>query len=121
MNIGPVREETTSTGYGTVVLFPGVTDVSSSQTPFAAHVARQVLSYPSFQEHVKSFVEGSVAEYLLKRMATEATKMDDPFGAIYLSELKPDLVRRNDVNRIRRFSHIRDISDDISFTDGLDD
>lgn len=122
MTAKPLREETTSTSsYGVVVPFQKGIDVSSSQSPFAVNIARQVLAHPGFQAQVKSIVEANIAEYLVKQLATESPKIDDPFDAIYIAALMPDRVHPTALQRVNVFEHIQDISEQISFNDGLDD
>ena len=49
-------------------------------------------------------------------------KIDDPFGALYICDLQPDRVNRTDLMMLSRLaSRIHDLSDEISFNDGMDD
>ena len=43
--------------------------------------------------------------------------VDDPFDAVYSSELKRDVLLPGDVENIVKYSKIKDLSDTISFKD----
>lgn len=45
----------------------------------------------------------------------------DPFDAIFICDLRPDPVSRQDVERISRFSGIEDLSHKVQFDDEWDD
>jgi len=123
MNTNPIRQgtsATTSTTSGEVLLFPGIKDISSSQSPFVSRITRQILSHADFQTRIKSIVETNVTEYLLKKLTAESAIIGNPFDAIYLSKLMPDSVGRQDLQRIKAFTNIRDLSGEILFADDLD-
>ncbi len=46
---------------------------------------------------------------------------DDPFDAVYISELRPDEVEKADIMAFLQHSDIVDLSDTISFVDEWED
>ncbi len=76
---------------------------------------------PNFQRHFKSLVESAVFDATIKARFLDVKEIDDPFDAIYLAELTPDDIHTADLDRIARYSSIKDLSDTISFDDGWED
>lgn len=70
---------------------------------------------------MKQAIESSIFEVLARHLIANQKVEDSPFDAIYLADLTPDPVIREDLLRIERFANIVDISADITFADGWDD
>jgi hypothetical protein len=69
----------------------------------------------------KSIIESAVLDAHMKNNLYDLKRVDDPFDAIYFSELMPDRLKLADINKISTYSGIVDLSDSISFDDGWDD
>lgn len=60
-------------------------------------------------------------EILIKEKLLENEWDINPFGSIYLCDLQPDNVDYSRIEKIKMFANIEDLSDSISFNDGMDD
>jgi hypothetical protein len=58
---------------------------------------------------------------MIKERILGKTQDANPFGSLYLCDLKPDIIEFATIDQIKLFSNIRDISDTITFNDGMDD
>lgn len=79
------------------------------------------LKMPEFEEHLKGMMEAAVINAWIKVRLFDIQSQDDPFDAIYFSELTPDRVTKRAISRFQKYSQIRDLSDTISFVDEWDD
>ena len=66
---------------------------------------------------LKTLIESITLNVLIQKRFEETLGVDDPFDAIYLSELRPDDIGQNDIRKIVSYSRIKDISDSIKFDD----
>jgi hypothetical protein len=69
----------------------------------------------------KEAIEAIVYEILIKEKLIRQERYINPFGSVYLCDLKPDSIDYAAVERIKLFSEIKDLSDTISFNDGMDE
>lgn len=80
-----------------------------------------LLNNPQFEEKLKSFFENRILSVYLNQKMELSNNTDNPFDAIYISELRPDPVLRRDIEAIVAMSTIEDKSSTIVFDDGWDD
>jgi hypothetical protein len=71
--------------------------------------------------YIKELIESIVYEVMIKEKILGKTQDVNPFGSLYLCDLKPDIIDFTTIDQIKLFSNIRDISDTITFNDGMDD
>lgn len=69
----------------------------------------------------KETIESIVYEIFLKEELLKKGQDINPFGSIYLCDLKPDNIDYAKIKEIKVFAHIQDLSDSIFFNDGMDD
>lgn len=113
------RDDWTSTS-GNVVQFQTTSPSSSSGLLNFLNVLYTEDEVVS--KRFKQFIEGEILDAYIKRSLWEGLhSIDDPFNAIYISELQPDHINRVDVQNINSYAQIRDLSDTIEFSDGWDD
>jgi hypothetical protein len=72
-------------------------------------------------DHLKAAVDAAVAEYFVYDYFAGIHFQTNPFDTVYISRLMPDAIAAADLDRIREFSHVRDVSDSIYFADHWDD
>ena len=74
-----------------------------------------------FDDRLKERIETLAMDLLVRQFLQVADGgIDDPFDAIYLSDLRPEAVVPSTKMRLYRFRNIRDLSDEIDFDDDLD-
>jgi hypothetical protein len=66
-------------------------------------------------------IEASVADILLLNIGGTTEQIDNPFDAIYLSSLRPDLLNAIDTDQIVTGLSIQDLSESIHFVDEWED
>ena len=81
----------------------------------------EALSNPAVETHLKGIVEGAITNAWVKTHYMDVGTLNDPFDAIYISELKADSVNQQDLGRIFNYSKIIDLSDTLSFDDEWED
>jgi hypothetical protein len=69
----------------------------------------------------KEEIEAMLYEILIKEKLLRGEQDINPFGPVYLCDLKPDEIDHARIERIKMFAAIEDLSDSISFNDGMDD
>jgi hypothetical protein len=69
----------------------------------------------------KESIEADVYEILIKEILMARDQDINPFGSIFLCDLKPDDVDYSVIKKIKTFAKIKDLSDSIYFDDGMDD
>lgn len=82
---------------------------------------RDALTNPEVGAHFKQIMEAAVLDAWMKAKLFDIEKIDNPFDAIYISELRADHVALDDIDRIQRYFNIIDISNTISFQDEWED
>lgn len=83
-------------------------------------VVWEILNHPEFATRLKEEVESAVLGALLIERAKSMANVNDPFGPIYISALKPDCLHAPDVANLARLASIRDLSDKLEIVDGWD-
>ena len=71
-------------------------------------------------EEIKSLFDAQLAIAITRSMQ-QGTSIDNPFDAVYLSELQPDELVPTNISQLAALSHVKDLSSTIHFDDGLDD
>lgn len=72
-------------------------------------------------EQLKSMLDGLVLDAYLKDRFQGLGNTDNPFDAIYISELRPDPVAREEIDMITGYREISDLSGTIEFSDYWED
>lgn len=103
-----------------IIPFPLSSSSSSSGTNIEA-LLNDVFTNPAIETHLKGIVEGAVMDVWVKSHLTYFGISDDPFDAIYISELKADNINNSDIEKIAQYSNIIDLSNTISFDDEWED
>jgi hypothetical protein len=75
----------------------------------------------SRENNTKETMEALIYEIFIKEKLLDNEKEINPFGSVYLCNLQPDGVDYSRIEKIKLFENITDISDSISFNDGMDD
>ena len=73
------------------------------------------------ETRLKSIVESAVLDAWMRARWGHVDRPDDPFDALYISELRPDEVEKADIMAFLEHSDIVDLSDTISFVDEWED
>ncbi len=105
---------------GKIIPFPH----SSSSSVLDANIERlliNTLSNPEIENHFKGIVEGAIMDAWVKSHYRELARVDNPFDAVYISELKADAIVPADLNRITDYANITDLSETIIIDDEWDD
>lgn len=114
------RQQKSYTQSAEIIPFPLSSSMSSSGTNIEA-LLNDVFTNPVTESHLKGIIEGAVMDAWVKSHYTHLGIFDDPFDAIYISELKADNINKHDINEITQYSNIIDISNTISFDDEWED
>lgn len=104
---------------GNVIDFPPQDPRSpqeSSETWLSADTAISGLTV----DEIKSLFDVKIAKAIASSLQ-QGILVDNPFDAVYLSELQPDKLHSAIITRIDALTHIKDLSSTIHFNDGLDD
>lgn len=80
-----------------------------------------VLDNLQAEQKLKNIIEAAVFDAWIRTRYQDVGQIDDPFDAIYISELKPDRISQMDVANIVEYSEIIDLSDTIHFSDEWED
>ncbi len=79
------------------------------------------LSGQFVEAHLKSILDGLVLDAYIKDRFQSLGNTDDPFDAIYISELRPDPVTSEEIEKITMHRDISDLSGTIEFADYWED
>ena len=89
--------------------------------PEDASVLKFVIGNPDFEQYIKDIVEGMVYDMIAENRILYLER-DDPFDAIYIADLKPDVIPAEDITLIQELSHrIEDRSASIFIDDEWND
>ncbi len=69
---------------------------------------------------LKPIIENYIFNYYFKYLKRVMASEDNPFDEVYLSKFTPDDIYTDDIISIKSYQNIHDLSDQISFDDGLD-
>jgi hypothetical protein len=116
-NTGALRREDTSrdTSSYRIIPFPK----KSGSFYFPTTTSSGLIN--SGENTTKETIEALVYEIFIKEKLLDNEKEINPFGSIYLCDLQPDSVDYSGIEKIKMFKNIKDLSDSISFHDGMDD
>jgi hypothetical protein len=87
----------------------------------ASYASRSIGIIESQGYNTKEDIEAKIYEFIINKNLLENEKETNPFGSIYLCDLKPDKIDYSYIEKIKIFSNIKDLSDTIHFNDGMDD
>lgn len=99
-----------------IIPFPPTITSPASGTNFASLLV-DAFTNPEVEKHLKGIVEGVIMDAWVKARLSDFVRIDDPFDAIYISELQADNTDKYDTARIMQYSKIVDLSSTISFDD----
>jgi len=99
-----------------IIPFPLFSTSSASGTNFESFLV-DAFANPEVEKHLKGIVEGAVMDAWVKARMSDLVRIDDPFDAIYISELQADNTDKYDTDRIMQYAKIVDLSSTISFDD----
>lgn len=94
-------------------------ELGSDSTPgyaWDAYFSREMV-----ESHMKSILDGLVLDAFIKDRFQNLGNSDNPFDAIYISELRPDPVSSAEIEKITAHREISDLSGTIEFTDFWED
>ncbi len=119
----PVTESRTVTRRlpGNIFYLPTGGVTVSSQRTFPDELVEKILSSSPIEERLKMMIEASVADALARLYAEQQEQMDDPFDAIYLSELSADPISKTGYHDLGKYVGLKDLSESISFRDDWED
>jgi hypothetical protein len=104
------------------VVIPFRKAASSADATTAPINWAELLNSPDAASSLKALIEGAVLNaYVRTQLSAPAPVADNPFDAIYISELRPDLIANSDRSLVRLHHNIHDLSSSIIFADGWDD
>ncbi len=72
------------------------------------------------KDNYKEIIDAALMEFYINNMNASVSK-DNPFDAVYLCELRPDIFSEKIVAELNQFKNIKDLSSEIYFDDGMDD
>ncbi len=115
------KEETNSESiYNNVIPFPQSNTSSSSETSIEILLS-DALANPETETRLKGIMEAAVLHAWMKIRLLDVERVDDPFDAIYISELKADPIIPADINQLQKYADIIDLSNTIIFEDEWED
>lgn len=118
-NLAP-RRATSGSGTG-VLQFPRLyepqaeTEVLSTSVVLAKGQGTEL--YDRFKSALDAVLTTSYVEQILRGVIAA----DSPFDAVYISALEPDTFNEPSTERLSAFSHVKDLSDSLTFCDEWDD
>lgn len=96
--------------------FPKKNQLASSSS-VADYLASEIVKNPQ----LKNFIESVVYGVMVKEKILNQEMSTDPYEALYICDLEPDLLNIRNVKTLKAYSQIIDRSDEIRFNDGMDD
>lgn len=106
--------------YNNVIPFPQGNTLSTSETSIESLLS-EAITNPETEARLKGIMEAAVLNAWIKIRLLDVERVDDPFDAIYISELRADPIVSDDIMQIRRYADIIDLSNTISFEDEWED
>jgi hypothetical protein len=103
-----------------IIPFPVNITASQTETEIDSLIF-DALTNPEIEKHLKTIVEAAVIEAWMKTRLFDIERADDPFDAIYISELRADPLVAADAEQVRRYKDIIDLSNTIIFEDEWED
>lgn len=102
-----------------IIQFPNSSAATAGLSPESQLL--NILDNPQAEQRLKNIMEAAVFDAWIRTRYQDVGQIDDPFDAIYISELKPDRISQMDVTNIVEHSQIIDLSDTIHFSDEWED
>ena len=118
---GYLNQQKANTRTAEIIPFPSTDTSSSSEANIYSSLISDVLTNPSIENHLKGIIEGAVMDTWVKAHIADFGILNDPFDAIYISELRADDIHSHNIDKITQHSNIIDLSDTISFDDEWED
>jgi len=107
---------------GQVILFPfPSTNTNTPSSGFLGTLIANALSNPEVEKNLKSIIEAAIVDASIRAVMSNIARQDNPFDAIYISELKTDSITKKAIHTINNLNDIEDLSNHISFNDGWDE
>jgi hypothetical protein len=94
---------------------------SSTSETSGESLLSSALTNSDTEDRLKKIVEAAVFDVWAKTRLLDIKRFDDPFDAIYISELRADPIVSADIERISTYANIIDLSDTINFEDDWED
>lgn len=108
------------TSHDNVISFPISLTSSTTRTSIKSLLSEALVN-PEIEARLKGIMEAAVLDAWMKTRLLDMERVDDPFDAIYISELRADQILLADVERIQRHSDIIDLSNSFSINDEWED
>ena len=116
------RHSGQATQYANVFPISTFRDGTTSPTIDINEIITQIFENKEFELGVKNMVESQIiARSYLDSIYKKTEPVDNPFDAVYLSDLEPDTINDRDILTLQSFAGIQDRSDTIHFNDGWDE
>jgi hypothetical protein len=103
-----------------VIPFPQGNTSSTTEHSIESLLFKAIAS-PKTEARLKGLMEAAVLDAWMKTRLLDMELVDDPFDAIYISELRADPIAPADIKRIQSYSDVVDLSNTISFEDEWED
>lgn len=93
----------------------------AQETDQESEIINLLMGSTRYENYLKEFIEGVIMNNLKSEVSTSMITKDNPFDPIYLAQLEPDVIRKEDMDRIKYFaSRIVDRSNELFIDDGWD-
>lgn len=106
--------------YNNVIPFPQGNTSTTSETSIESLLS-EAIANPETEIRLKGIMEAAVLDAWMKIRLLDVERVDDPFDAIYISELQADPIMSIDINQLQKYANIIDLSNTISFEDEWED
>lgn len=104
----------------TIIPFPSKNDFATNQFP-VQRIIQDVLSHPDLENRIEEMIKSRIIELRVSDIQKSTESLTNPFDAIYLLNLEPDILFVEDRAIISRYATIEDLSDSISFNDNFEE
>lgn len=81
----------------------------------------RLIGNESFQDYLKDVIEGIIYNLWIDRKVKTEVALEDPFDAVFIADLKPDVIEPDAFLVSMLAKRIEDRSDQIFIDDGWDD
>jgi hypothetical protein len=106
--------------YNNIIPFPQSNASSTSETSIESLLS-DAIANPETEARLKGIMEAAVLNAWVKIRLLDMEPVDDPFDAIYMSELQADPIIPADISQIIKYADIIDLSNTISIEDDWED
>ena len=101
--------------------FPRLYDAASETDALSRPSVLPSSASAEFYDKIKTAIDAVLTEAYVAQVLSGSALPESPFDAVFISALVPDSLDREDLHRMARFSHVKDLSDSIDFEDHWDD